>query len=94
MEVCPNANMAAPRSRSDNTSTVSWITQEASTISPVVADLLLIRARHSRLKKTSVFYHLGQENRTADDASCLFEISDTLFLAHMSATYLQPQIYW
>ena len=29
-----------------------------------------------------------------DDASRLFEISDTPFLSPMSATYLQPQISW
>ena len=29
-----------------------------------------------------------------DDTSHIFEISDTLILAHMSTTYLQPQILW
>ena len=44
----PEARMAAPRSGSDNTPTVSWSTKEASTINLVVADLLYIRALHSR----------------------------------------------
>ena len=42
----------------------------------------------------SVLYHPGQDNRIADDASRLFDISDTPFLAHMSATYPQTQILW
>ena len=29
-----------------------------------------------------------------DDTSCLFDLSDTTFLAHMCATYLQAQIAW
>ena len=36
----------APSSVSDNTLTVSWITQEASTINPAVADLLRICTLH------------------------------------------------
>ena len=38
----PKASMAAPRSGSDNTPTVSWSTHEASMINPVVVDLLRI----------------------------------------------------
>ena len=44
----PEARLAAPRSGSDNTPTVSWSTKETSTINPVVADLLHLRALHSR----------------------------------------------
>ena len=44
----PESRLAAPRSGSDNTPTVSWSTKEASTINPVVADLLRLRALHSR----------------------------------------------
>ena len=88
--------MAAPRSGSDNTPTVSWITQEASTTNPMVADLLRIRALHSLqfCFNPSIFYHSVQEDHMVDDASRLFEISDTPFLAHMPVTYLQPQILW
>ena len=43
----PEATVAAPQSGSDNTPTVSWSTREASTINPVVGDLLHIRALHS-----------------------------------------------
>ena len=48
LEVCPDANMATPHSWSDNTPTVSWSTQEASTIKPVVADLIRICTLHPR----------------------------------------------
>ena len=46
LDVCPEANMAAPRSGSDNILTVSWSTGGASTIYPVVAELLRIRTLH------------------------------------------------
>ena len=42
------ARMAAPIYGSDNTLTVSWSTREASTIQPVVAELIRIRVLHSR----------------------------------------------
>ena len=85
----PEARLAAPRSGSDNTPTVSWSTKEASTINPVVADLLRLCALHSRqfFINPSVFNHPGIENRMADDASRLFELSDTSLLAHMSSAY-------
>ena len=44
----PDARLAAPRSGSDNPSTVSWIMKEALTINPVVSDLLCIRTLHLR----------------------------------------------
>ena len=44
----PDARMAAPHSGSDDTPIVSWSTKEASTIKPVVVDLLHICAIHSR----------------------------------------------
>ena len=43
----PELIMLAPRSGSDNTPTVSWITQETYTVNPVVADLLRIRTIRS-----------------------------------------------
>ena len=42
----PEASLAAPRSGSDNTPTVSWSTKEAFMINLVVADLLRLRALH------------------------------------------------
>ena len=88
--------MAPPRSGSDNTPTVSWSTREASIINPVVVDLLRIFALHSIqfYLNSSVFYHPGQENCNADNASCLFYISETSLLIHMSATYPQLQSLW
>ena len=44
----PEATLAAPRSGSDNTLTVSWSTKEASTINPVVVYLLHLLALHLR----------------------------------------------
>ena len=90
LETCPEATMAAPQSGLDNTPTISWSTREASTINPVVADLLHIRTLHSHqfFLNPSVFYHPGMENCMADDASCLFDFSDTPFLAHVSITNL------
>ena len=61
LDVCPDANMAAPRSGLDNTPTVSCITRVAYNINPVIADLLYIRMLHLRqfFLKPSVFYHPG-----------------------------------
>ena len=44
----PEARLAASCSGSDNTPTISWRTKEASTINPVVAAFLCLRALHSR----------------------------------------------
>ena len=94
LHVCPDANIAVPRSGPDNIPTVSWSTQEAYTFNPFVTYLLRIRALHSRktFSQPFSFYHPCQENCTTDDASRLFDISDTPFLAYMSVTYPQPQI--
>ena len=85
----PEACMATPHFESDNTPTIPWITYEASTINPVVADLLRIHALRSRyfFLNPSVFYHPGQKNCMVDDASCLFELSYTSFLIHVSVIY-------
>ena len=95
-DAVPEARLAAPRSGSDNTPTVSWSTEEASIINPVVAELLRPRALHSRqfFLNPSVFYHPGIKNRMADDAFHLFELSDTSLLVHMSAAYPQSQSSW
>ena len=91
--VVPEARLSAPCSGSDDTTTVSWSMKEASTINMVVAELLRLRALHSRqfFLNPSIFYHPGIENRMADDASFLFGLSDTSLLAHMSAAYNQLQ---
>ena len=96
LEAVPKARMEEPRSGSDNTPTVSWSTCEASIINPVVADLLRICARHSRIffLNPSGFYHPGQENCMADDASRLFYLSDTEFFTHMSVVHPQLHSSW
>ena len=96
LEAVPKAQMVALRSGSDNTPTVSWSTCEASMINLVVADLLCIRALHSRnfFLNPSVFYHPGKENCMADDASSLFYLSDTVFFTHKSIIHPQPYGSW
>ena len=96
LKAVPKASMAALRSGSDNTLTVSWSMHEASMINPVVADLLRIRALHSRkfFSNPSVFYHPAQENCMADNASSLFYLSDTDFLNHMSVVHTQLHGSW
>ena len=87
--------MVVPNSGSNNTSTVSWRKRKTSTINPVVADLLCICTLHSRkILNPSIFYHPGQENCMADDASCLFNLSETSFLTHMSVVYPQLHGLW
>ena len=92
----PKAHLSSPRSRSGNITTILWSTHEASTIYTVVVDLLSIHAIHSRQLSLnpSVFFHPGQENCIADDASCLFDISGTSFLSHMSVVYSHPLSLW
>ena len=65
-------------------------------INPVVADLFLIRMLYSRkfFLNPSVFYHLGQEKCVADDASCLFYLSETEFLTHISGVHPQSHGLW
>ena len=96
LKAVPMACMAAPRSDSDNTPTVSWSMCEASMINPAVADLLRIRALHSRefFFNPSVFYYPGQENCMADDASRLFSLSDIEFLTHVSVIHPQSHGLW
>ena len=48
LEAAPTSRMAVPNSESDNTSTVLWITREASTIKPQEAEFLCIYVLHSR----------------------------------------------
>ena len=91
-----DARLAAPRSGSDRIPTISWSTKEASTINPVVADLLCLHALHSRqfFINPFVFYHAGIDNCMADDASRMFELSETSLLANMYSVYPQSQSSW
>ena len=88
--------MDAPLSGLDNTTTVLWSTQEASTINPVVADLLRIYDLHyiHFFLNPSALYHPGQDNCMTDNASCLFDLPDTSFLAHISSAYPQLLSLW
>ena len=92
----PEARLAAPFLGLDKNLTVSWITKEASTINLVVADILCLRALHSRqfFLNPYLFYHPGIENCMADDDSLLFGVFEISLLAHMSAAYPQSQSLW
>ena len=80
----PEARMVAPLSGSGKTQLYRG-SREVSTINLVVADLLRIRSSlQKKFLSVSVFYHTGQENFIADDDSCLFDVSETSFHAHMS----------
>ena len=61
----------APLTGSDNTPTVAWTFQEASTVNPMGADLLRLESLvNCQFNITpSVFYHPGTQNTMADDAS-------------------------
>ena len=91
--VCESSEWRAPLSGSDNTPTVSWTFKEASTINPVVANLLRIRSiTNTNASITpAVFYHPGTLNTMADDASRLFHLSNTSFLSTFSRKYTPQQ---
>ena len=74
---------------SDNTPPISWTFHEASTVNPVVADLLRLRSSHNRASclSPSVFYHPGQDNVMADDTSRRFDLIDAAFLPFFSTRY-------
>ena len=92
----PNTMLAAPHSGLANTLNVSYSTKEASTINPVVVGLIRIHALHSRqfFVNLSVFIIRSSKNCMADGASCLFDLSDTSLLAHMSADYPRLHSLW
>ena len=92
----PKASMAEPCSGSDNTTTISWITREATTTNLVVVDIILIYAlQYSQFYlNPSIFYHPGQENIMADDKSCIFALNETSFLSHILSNYPQKKTLW
>ena len=59
--VSTNPTWRAPFTGSENTNTVAWTFLEASTVNPVVADLLRLRSlfNHQFNTTLSVFYHPG-----------------------------------
>ena len=78
-----------PATGSNNTPTVSWAFQEASTVNPVVVDLLRLRLDHNQNAKIppSVFYHPGPKNTMADDVSRRLDFSNEAFLSFLSSRY-------
>ena len=75
----------APMTGSDNTPSVSWCFREASTVNPIVADLLCVRAEMNSgaLLTLPVFY----QPYPADDASLRFQLPDNKFLSFFWSKY-------
>ena len=71
-----------PTPGSNNTPTFVWTFREASTINPVVANLLSIRSSQNRLQNItpSIFYHPGPLNTMENDTSLRFDLSPNPFL--------------
>ena len=71
-----------PTLGSDNAPKFAWTFCKASTINPVVSNILSILYTQYRLQKItpSVFYHLGPLNTMADKESCRFDLSPNPFL--------------
>ena len=92
--ISANPSWRAPFTGSDNITTVTWNFWEASTVNPVVADLLCLRSLVNRQFKItqSVFYHPGPKNTMANDASRKFHLAPDIFLFLFSTTY-SPQQY-
>ena len=78
---------------SENTPTVSWCFREASTVNPIVADLLCVRAEMNSgaLLISSVFYHPGPLNTMAYNASCRFDLPGNKFLSFFRSKYCPSQ---
>ena len=91
--MCENWEWHAPVTGSDNTPTVSWSFKEASTINPVVADLLRVRSIINRNAciTPSVCYHPGIENTMADDASRRFALCPNSFMSFFNRKYTPTQ---
>ena len=90
--MCLTPSWHAPDTGSDNTPTASRAFGEASTVNPVVSDLLRLRSAQNQNAKItpSVFYHLGTKNTMADNASRRFNINNKSFLSFFSSCY-SPQ---
>jgi hypothetical protein len=78
-------------SGSDNTPAVAWQRKGSTTTSSAPAYLLRLQTLHQRFHRyfSSIFYIPGVVNVMADDASRLFELSDTQLLTHFNTAYPQ-----
>ena len=91
--VSTNPTWRDPFTGSDNTPTVDWAFPEASTLNPVLADLLCLRSFVDyQFKITpSIFYHPGTKNSMADDACRKFHLALDIFLSLFYTTYSPQQ---
>jgi hypothetical protein len=77
----------------DNTPAVAWIKRGSVSNNSSAAYLLRLFALHRRHHRylTEVSHIPGVLNTMADDASRLWHLSDTAFLAYFNETYPQPE---
>ena len=77
----------------DNTPTVAWRTKGSTTTTKVTAYLLRIAAMQRKHFKTNnqISYITGDDNRMADDASRLWQLSDDELLTYFNLTYPQTK---
>jgi hypothetical protein len=77
---------------SDNTPTVYWQRKGSTTTAKAPARLLRLQALHQRHHRyCPQFSHIpGPTNAMADDASCLWYLTDSQLLAYFDLTYPQP----
>ena len=88
---CPNWHV--PLMGSNNTPTVSWCFRKASTVNPIVANLLRIRAETNggALLTPSVFYQPGPLKIMVDYASHRFDLLDNNFIPFFRSKYFPYQ---
>ena len=77
----------------DNTPSVSWSLKGSVSRDSPVAYLLRLLALHRRFYRfvSTVTHIAGDKNLMADDASRLWQLSDTELLAHFNSTYPQDR---
>jgi hypothetical protein len=77
----------------DNTPAVYWRQKGSSTTTKCRADLLRLAALQSRDQRANhrISHIAGSNNQMADDASRLFDLSDTQLLTHFNLTYPQTK---
>ena len=91
--VSTNPTWRAPFTGSDNATTIAWTFWGASTVNPVVADLLRLQSlvNFQFNIPPSVFYHPGTQNTMADDVSQQFHLAPDTLLYLFSTTYSPQQ---
>ena len=86
----------SPFSGSNNTPPFSWMFQEASTLNPVVYDLIYLRSlvNHQFKITMSFFYHPVPQNTMAVDTSRKFHLALDIFLSYTTYFPQQSPVMW